>query len=301
MKRSMIQRRQDAERERLERYDATLRRVVRPARPRPDFLKALEEAEAGFSGVTVRDPAAWHPQMRTRDAGRLRLAAARHLYARYPVPTMLEDIWIDDAGLSADEVCLRRHWYVAVARGDSLYKSGAGTWLTRKEVHAFLHPTAGLKFHEGFWEAIARSCAADGPMPLRIARSKIARTPRAEITFWRQAVRFFCANPVSVETMDDLCDYLAHSLQRDAAYSLDGRTLATLTRRMQEWHHDLAAIERIEAMRRRAPARPEAQRRYVAGRCHLARLAAGRLGVGQVGQRREGQRRALPHPAIEGR
>ena len=89
MTRSMIQRRQDAERERNETFDTTLRRAGRAPRPAPDFAKALEEAESGFSGEVVRDPGAWHPQIKTRDGGRLRLAAARHLFAVYPVPAML--------------------------------------------------------------------------------------------------------------------------------------------------------------------------------------------------------------------
>ena len=252
MKRSTIQRRQEAERERIELCDAVLRRAVRSARPTPNFRRAIEEAERGFCGEVVRDPQSWQPQMKTRDAARLRVAAARHLFALYPIPGFLERVWIDDTGLSADEVRLRRQWYVTVARGGSLYKAGASAWLTRKEVHAFLSPSAGLGFDEAFWEAIARSYASDAVMALRIARSKIARASRGDLDFWRGVVRFFCAHPAPVETIDDLCDYLAECRRRDPHYSLEGRTLPALTRRMREWHHDLGAIERIEAMRRRA-------------------------------------------------
>jgi hypothetical protein len=255
MARSMLQRRRDAERERIETYDATLRGVNRRARPTPDFRQAIEEAERGFAGEAVRDPRSWHPQMKTRDPARLRLAAARHLFALYPVPAMLERIWIDDARLDADEVRLRRHWYVVAARGGSLFKAGAGQWLTRKEVHAFLHPPAGLGFDEAFWHAIARSCAAAPGAAMCIARSKIARSSRDDAAFWRDVVRFFCANPAPVETIDDLCDYLAECRRRDRGYSVEGRTLASLGRRMHEWHRDIAAIERIEAIRRRAAGR----------------------------------------------
>lgn len=252
MARSMIQRRQDAERERNAVYAETLRCVNPRPRLAPDFRQAIEDAERGFRGVAVRDGSTWHPQMKTRDTGRLRLAAARHLFASYPVPAMLERIWIDDTGLAADEVQLRRTWYVAAARGESLYKAGARAWLTRKEVHTFLHAPPELGFDSAIWYAIARSCVDDTAPALAVARSKIARKPRAEMGFWREATRFFCANPVPVETIDDLCDYLAACRQRDRGYSLDGRTLASLNRRMHEWHRDLAAIERIEAIRRRA-------------------------------------------------
>jgi hypothetical protein len=67
--------------------------------------------------------------------------------------------------------------------------------------------------------------------------------------------RFFCVNHAPVETIDDLCDYLAECRRRDASYSVEGRTLASLSRRMHEWHRDIAAIERIEAIRRRAAGR----------------------------------------------
>lgn len=255
MARSTIQRRQDAERERKEAYEATLRFAVRPARSIPDFRKALEEAEHGFSGQSVRDPHTWHPQMKTRDAARLRLAAARHLFAIYPVPSTLEHIWIDEAGLAAEEVRLRKQWYVSAAKGASLFKAGAGEWLTRKEVHTFLNASTGLSFNEAFWHAIACSHTSDPRVALTIARSRLGRSPRTELTFWRGAARFFCANPLPVEAIDDLCDYLAECRRHDASYSLEGRTLATLTRRMHEWHRDIAAIERIEAARRRAQPR----------------------------------------------
>lgn len=248
----MIQRRRDAERERIEIYEATLRRVARRPRLAPDFAKAIDEAACGFSGEVVRDPQSWHPQMKTRDAARLRLAAARHLFALYPVSATLEQIWLDDTGLDTQEVRLRKQWYVVAARGGSLYKAGAGQWLTRKEVHAFLNPPAGLGFNEAIWYAIARSYTDAPNTAMCVARSKVARTPRGEMAFWRDVARFFCGNPVPVEAIDDLCDYLAECRRRDRRYSIEGRTLASLRRRMHEWHRDVAAIERIEAIRRRA-------------------------------------------------
>ena len=265
MARSMIQRRQDAERERIEIYDAALRRVVRRPRLAPDFGQALDEAAHGFEGETVRDAQSWRPQMKTRDAARLRLAAARHLFARYPVSATLERVWIDHTGLPADEVALRKRWYVVAARGDSLYKAGASRWLTRKEVHAFLNPPSGLGFDEAIWHAIARSCVDAPASALAIARSKIARKPRDEMRFWREAARFFCANPLPVERIDDLCDYLAECLRRDPGYRLEGRTLSSLTRRMHEWHRDLEAIARIEALRRRV-----VRQRALAGDAEIA-------------------------------
>lgn len=252
MARSMMQRRQEAERERLEGYRATLRQVSQTARPAPDFDKALKEARQGFEGEIVRDCALWRPKLKTRDAGRLRLAAARHLFALYAAPGHLERIWLDGDRLDAEEVKLRKRWYVAVARGASLYKAQETQWLSRKEVHWFLNPPGELDFSQAFWVAIARSYTADLGMALRIGRSKIARTERSALAFWREVAHFFCANLAPLEAIDDLCDYLAARHERDGAYSVKGRTLASLGRAMAEWHGELEAIARIEAAQRRA-------------------------------------------------
>jgi hypothetical protein len=254
MARSLIQRRQEAERTRVEAYEASLRRVSQPARPAPSFHNAIDEAKRGFEADIVRAPEAWRPQLKTRDPARLRLAAARHLFARYAVADHLEQIWIDCRGLEPDEIVLRKRWYIVAAGGGSLYKAGAGAWLSRKEVHAFLNPPPRLGFEAALWQAIARSYSTDPAIVLRIARSRIVATPRAELGFWRDVARFFCAHPTTVEDMDDFRDYLAECRQHNPEFDLKGRTLVSLRRQMQEWHRDLEAIARIEAARRCAEA-----------------------------------------------
>jgi PcfJ-like protein len=254
MTRSLIQRRQEAERARVEAYEASLRRVSQRARPAPDIHKAIDEAKRGFERDILRDAWAWRPQLKTRDAARLRLAAARYLFARYPVAEHLEQIWMDAGGLEREEIVLRKRWYIVAAGGRSLYREGAGTWLSRKEVHAFLNPLGSLRFEEAIWQAIARSYSTDCGIVLRIARSRIAQASRAELGFWREAVRFFCAHPTTVEEIDDLRDYLADCRRCNPEFSLKGRTLSSLRRQMREWHRDLEAIARIEAARRRAEA-----------------------------------------------
>ena len=83
MAKSMIQRRQDAERERIEAYAATLRRVSHVPRPAPDFERALDEARRGFAGVAIRDGALWRPKLKTRDRDIPGLAE-RHLIGIQP-------------------------------------------------------------------------------------------------------------------------------------------------------------------------------------------------------------------------
>ena len=83
-------------------------------------------------------------------------------------------------------------------------------------------PWASPGFEEAIWQAIARSYANDPGVALRIAHSRIAQTPRAELGYWREVVRFFCAHPTTVEEMDDLCDYLADRYRRDRGLQPQG-------------------------------------------------------------------------------
>src|SRR5262249_61997597 len=101
-----------------------LHRVPHPPRPAPSFHKAIHEAKRGFEADILRDAYAWRPQMKSRDAARLRLAAARYLFARYAVAEHLEQIWIDSSGLEPNEIKLRKRWYIVAAGGGSLYPDG---------------------------------------------------------------------------------------------------------------------------------------------------------------------------------
>src|ERR1700743_432682 len=173
MAHSLLQRRQEAERARVEAYKFSLRHVSQRTRPPPDFYNAINEARRGFEADVVRDDQAWKPRLKTRDAARLRLAAARYLFARYPVAEHLEQIWMDCSGLGAGETVVRKRWYIVAASGGSLYNAGAGEWLSRKEVHAFLNPLGSVGFDEAIWQAIARSYTNDPVVALRIAHSRI--------------------------------------------------------------------------------------------------------------------------------
>ncbi|MGJ4854820.1 PcfJ domain-containing protein [Labrys sp. La1] len=253
MARSMIQRRQDAERERIAAYEATLRARARQAQCFSPLSEAIAAVRVGLSSAMLRDPGEWRPQLKTRDPARLRLAAARYLFARYPVPAPLEHVWSGPAGLEVSDVKERKRWYLVAAQGGSLYKECAKDWLSRKEVHAFLNPPAELSFEAALWQAIARSYTDDVGVALRIARSKIAATQRTQKAhvFWREVARFFCVHPLPLEEIDDLCDFLSARFRADRRYSLKGRTPASLQRQMREWHRELAQLDQIRRMAQR--------------------------------------------------
>jgi hypothetical protein len=241
MARSTIERRHDAERERNARYDAVLRQPR--MREAFDIDVTIRSVMAGRWDQAIRDPRGLRLRLKTKDPGKIALALARHVYATFPVPAHLESVWLDREPLEPTELERRKDWYVEVAQGRSLYRGRTKGTLTRLETHNFLYPAPGLGFREALWYAVARSYTDNIGLALRIARSKVARD--SVIPFWRDAARFFCANPIPITDINDLCDFLAALQRGNPGYSLAGRTLRSLRAGMEQWHRELGLLRRI--------------------------------------------------------
>jgi hypothetical protein len=241
MARSKIRQKQDAERERIARYDAQLR--APRARTGLDLDAIARSILAGLKQRAIRDMRDWVPRIKSKDPGKIALAYARRAYALYPAPPHLERVWLGGEDLEATEQLRRKRWYVEVVQGRSLYKTVTRGFLTKRETHVFLNPPVQFGFTEALWHAVARSYTDDFGTVLRVARSKVARQ---EVTpFWRDAARFFAVSSAPLDEIDDLCDYFEARRARDAGYSLSGRTLGSLRNQMAEWHRDLMRARRI--------------------------------------------------------
>ena len=149
MARSTIQQRHDAERERIARYDAILKQPRAPTAL--DIDDIIRSVVAGRNGCAVRDPAGWRPRIKSKDAGKIALSVARHVFAVYPVAAHLERIWLGGERLDPREIERRKVWYVEVAQGRSLYKTCTKDILTKRETHHFVNPASGLSFCEAVW------------------------------------------------------------------------------------------------------------------------------------------------------
>jgi hypothetical protein len=158
----------------------------------------------------------------------------------------------------------RQLWFITQATGGSLYKKWTKDFLSKKETHAFLTCPIRVTFEEAILWALASSHTSDNGLRGRIMKSKlIGKVPAIlpqpspnqmlkgvyslgeSSEFWRDVVRFFCVNPVSIQELNDFVDYLSAKRNADRAYSLKGRTIVSLKEQMQQWHRDLARVKRM--------------------------------------------------------
>ena len=236
--------------------------VLRQHAGRPD--EAVAETYADFSfercravdalrARALRAPEDWRCRIKSRSEERRFLDLVRFCFARYRVAPHLENVWLtavaDDFVDGVAAVVARRPyrsdrpdlraWYIIAAQGGSLYREATRAYLTRLETHHFLNAppeveTAG----RAFWYAFARAEVDDRAVAIRIARSKLADFSAAS-SFWKEAARVFARHALAVNEIDDLVDFLRAAKTEDDGFSLKGRSLGSLRRRMEEWHRAL--------------------------------------------------------------
>ena len=221
----------------------------------PDYRSKIE----AYRDFALRPPEAWRCRLRIRSPERRFLELVQFTFAKYPVVHHLENAWIaatppvedrlrmPGQGDEGEAVPDFRRWYIAVAQGRFLYREAAHRYLSRLETHHFVNaPPELTSTPAAFCYALARGQTADATIALRIARTRLADFPVLP-PFWKEVARFFAHNPTSIPEMNDLVDFLAAAQREDPGFSLKGRTLPALRRRLAEWRRLRRAIARGEA------------------------------------------------------
>lgn len=226
-----------------------------------EFALPYQHRLEAYRKYAVRDPEAWRCRLRVRAPEARFLDLVRFSFARFPVPQHLETAWTHGlqgcAAANQNEVAAPvapaepdfRHWYILTAQGQSLHREAACRYLTARETHLFLRaPNQVTSSAQALWYAIAKAATDDESAALRVARTKITDRSGAS-TFWKDVARFFARHPLSVVEMNDLLDFLHAAKMADARFSIVGRTLPALRRRMADWHRVLRAAPSVAGTR----------------------------------------------------
>ena len=225
----------------------------------------------------VRSPDSFVLRTRSDHRDKQALEMARHLFGRFRVPRVLEQVWgayvraprqngraelprrgrfeQAPAQVSSFNPNLKhidfRAWYICVATGGSLYKEHTKKLLTKKETFLFLNAPASLDLCQSVIYAVARAAGAEDGPAQRLARTKIAE--KTFDAFWFDAIRFFCLPgnmPATIAVANDLADYFAARRHEDRAFRLLGssQSLAAILRRMEQWHRALARAKDLSGI-----------------------------------------------------
>jgi hypothetical protein len=203
-----------------------------------------------YRGFALRRPERWRCRIRSRATERRFMDLVKFTFDRYPVAPHLENAWIEDlrTRLARSRQRTVQHdraqegpdfcrWYIIVTQGGSLYRQAASGIMSRLETHHFLNaPEAISSPRHACWYAFARTHTAHASVAMRIAQSRLT-TFSMTSAFWKDVARLFARNPMKITDMNDLIDFLR--AEADGSFSLQGRSVESLQRRMLAWHRML--------------------------------------------------------------
>ena len=203
----------------------------------PDTLAALKlMAEADW----VRPPLTWQPSGKSQD--RLFRSLAEHVLARYRMPPFLWSAFMADV----DAPVLARV-AVHVGAGGSLYeavKSGLmPVPLTRSMCRDLLSRGGEARFLDAVRRVQVKAVGGDGRFFRVWVATRAGRRlhTRQGEEFWQTVIAWFSANPMLPHAeVAPLVDYIEHRRAEAPDFSIKGRSVLAMMRRMQQWHDQLA-------------------------------------------------------------
>lgn len=188
----------------------------------------------------LRPLATWKPQGKGR--GSVFRSLCEHLLAKYPTPRFLWSAFAENDQNAA----LLMPLVVHVAGGGSLFqycKSGRlPLALTRAQCLEFIETPAEFGIVSALRRVQVKAEGGDNQLFSvwrNLERNKMIGTATEE-EFRLSVLRFFARNPMfSREQIAPVCDFVFRRFRENPAFSMQGRTVAALTRAMNEWHREL--------------------------------------------------------------
>ena len=190
---------------------------------------------------------AWRPGGET--AVLLFSSLAHHLLARYPVPPVLLSAWFRGADRPARQ---GQAWFRHAGLGRSLRTAGFPIRLTRGMAHEFAHAPADLSIESALRWAQVRGLGGAGDLARAVAATRLGREFDHD-EFWVSVALLFVNTPrLDLGVIDPIVEYLhdqrfgyhrvivgedteVHLEPPEPDFAVKGRTVASLTKRVEQW------------------------------------------------------------------
>ncbi len=198
----------------------------------------------------IRPIGDWKPKGKGRTSRARSLA--KHLLASYAVPPFLFSV-LESTDARVPKL------FAWIGQGNSLKRAGnlLPPVLTKRMQHAFLASPMNLDIYQAARRAQALVFGAEPALVRALVEGRYARDfcVPAEEAFRSQMIQWLCNqpmfDPVQAGPVIDFIEHTRAVYARDnRAFTLQGRTGASVMRGMEEWHAQLAAGRRARHGRR---------------------------------------------------
>lgn len=218
-------------------------------------VPAISEIEPELLTFAINDPDSFKYTLKSSNRDKKVRMLAKFLFSKYKTPKILEQVWDGPSipgrtNTKKKSSAIRyRKWFVCAATGGSLYKEHLKSFLTKKEGLLFVNCPFDLTIDQALVYSIALAEDGRAGAALRIAKSKL-NEKSYETEFWKNVVKFFAQEdktPETVEQINDLVDFINAQKLENNNFNIfgNGWTLASLTKRMHDWHYDLRRSKKM--------------------------------------------------------
>ena len=248
---------------RLDRYQDLyrVRRLCRSGGHYRDSVRGLA-ALAHHHRRWIRPPESWtsnvqrngHPQGIDQFG-----SLARHLLARYDVPTFMDEVWFQEM---SDEALLRQEWFLHIGSGGSVRDLDLPIRLTRRMAHHFmLGRNRDSIDHNLRWVQVL-GMGGDQQMARTVLSTRLGRHLDCD-EFWHTVVLFLASNalidPAQVGPMIDYVHNMRFAPRRvvreeggveeapppQPNFTMKGRSATKILRQVEAWHGHLTRVKDV--------------------------------------------------------
>lgn len=200
----------------------------------------------------IRDPNNWVSKSYNLD--KQKVDFIRWVYCLYPVPQFMFIFFTErKPGSSSPSNTLRQliffEWFIAMAQGGSFAKCSREIF-TKKEAHLFLNAPDNNTIEENIWWAKGTSINLDHKVLHVIVKRLFHNLGTTNLffkldtdnLFWWQRLLVLlknCEDEVSIESLNDIMDFLRYERYHDENFDLKGRTFNSLIKLSNEWHRTM--------------------------------------------------------------
>ena len=183
-------------------------------------------------------------------------ALARHLFAKYDVPTFLDEAWFAE---HSDEIVRRQDWFIHIGSGGSVRDLDTPIYLTRRMAHEFLLRNNRESIEHNLRWVQVLGMEGDQTIARAVQSTRLGRHLDHD-EFWRTVVLFLADNPmIEPSLVGPVVDYIHHMrfaprrIVKEGGgveeapppqphFTMKGRSATKLLRQVEAWHGHLARV-----------------------------------------------------------
>jgi hypothetical protein len=191
-----------------------------------------------------QQPEEWAPESEDR---REQLGSlARHLFCRYPAPVFLDAAWLSGSSPLGEA---ERDWFVHLGQGGKLEAISFPLPMSHRAAHHFLLAPDAFSIVAALRYGQIQALGGSTGIAHAVAESFLAEQ-QCDEPFWLSVVHFLINHPeLPGAQIGPVLDYLRFrkfgtggSDAPEPEFSMKGRTVEALLKRMDEWHAALARL-----------------------------------------------------------